>query len=108
MENHDRCPRFLLAGAEEECRIPVLLRMSVGDREEILKYYELHETIGTGRLSLLMRTNVYGLSNCFSIYLSVDQLLLQNLWVMFQGCALGDRTLKVDSEGVVVIPFFLK
>ncbi|XP_062484460.1 maternal embryonic leucine zipper kinase isoform X3 [Pezoporus occidentalis] len=47
VENQDRCPRFLPAGAEE-CKIPVPLKMSVGDREEILKYYELHETIGTG------------------------------------------------------------
>ncbi|XP_040976860.1 maternal embryonic leucine zipper kinase isoform X3 [Aquila chrysaetos chrysaetos] len=33
---------------EKNRQIPVPLRMSAGDYEEILKYYELHETIGTG------------------------------------------------------------
>ncbi|XP_063177138.1 maternal embryonic leucine zipper kinase-like isoform X2 [Chroicocephalus ridibundus] len=40
--------QFLLAGAEKNCRVPVPLRMALGDYEEILKCYELHETIGTG------------------------------------------------------------
>ncbi|KAM9589190.1 maternal embryonic leucine zipper kinase isoform 5-T6 [Morphnus guianensis] len=36
------------AGAEKNRQIPAPLRMSAGDYGEILKYYELHETIGTG------------------------------------------------------------
>ncbi|KAM9587499.1 uncharacterized protein ACIBXB_006913 [Morphnus guianensis] len=40
------------AGAEKNRQIPAPLRMSAGDYGEILKYYELHETIGTGRLGL--------------------------------------------------------
>jgi len=31
-------------------------RMSVSDYEEILKYYELHETIGTGKHNLCTKT----------------------------------------------------
>lgn len=46
------CSRFLLAGAEKNRQVPVPIRMSADDYEEILKYYELHETIGTGRLGL--------------------------------------------------------
>ncbi|KAM9589187.1 maternal embryonic leucine zipper kinase isoform 2-T2 [Morphnus guianensis] len=34
--------------AEKNRQIPAPLRMSAGDYGEILKYYELHETIGTG------------------------------------------------------------
>lgn len=51
-EKRERWLRFLLAGAEENCEIWAPLRMAVGDYEEVLKYYELHETIGTGRLKL--------------------------------------------------------
>lgn len=32
--------------------------MAVGDYEEILKYYELRETIGTGRINLRMPTDL--------------------------------------------------
>lgn len=37
--------------------------MAVGDYDEILKYYELHETIGTGRYNLWKQTGMYNLSN---------------------------------------------
>ncbi|KAM6327883.1 maternal embryonic leucine zipper kinase isoform 5-T7 [Alca torda] len=48
VEKPKGCLQFLLAGAEKNCQVSVPLRMALGDYEEILKYYELHETIGTG------------------------------------------------------------
>ncbi|XP_075344756.1 uncharacterized protein LOC142402824 [Mycteria americana] len=46
---------FLLAGAEKNCKIPLPLRMAVGDYEEVRKYYELTETIGTGGFAKVKR-----------------------------------------------------
>lgn len=39
--------------------------MAVGDYEEILKYYELRETIGTGRINLQMPTDLCPTTSVF-------------------------------------------